>query len=110
MKIGRWKYGDNVNVSSYIMKTRTRLEPIVPIQNDSVLVFVNSKVTNYEKRQDIRETWAASARTIKSSIIFHVSSNESLLNDNLLIKEHAQYGDILQNDLQDSYQNLTCKL
>ena len=109
MKIGRWKYGDNVNVSSYIMKTRTRLEPIVPIQNDSVLVFVNSKVTNYDKRQDIRETWAASA-SIKSSIIFHVSSNESLLNDDLLREEHAQYGDILQNDLLDSYQNLTCKL
>ena len=106
-QIGRWNYGDNLNVSSYMLKTRAKLQPSIPLQND-VLIFVNSKVTNNVQRQDIRETWGAASRSLNISVIFHVSSNGSLL-DNILQQEHALNGDILQNNLVDSYQNLTCK-
>ena len=51
------------------------------------------------------------ARHRNLSVIFHLGlGSEPGRKYEIIRSEHQTYGDILQNNLLDSYQNLTCEL
>ena len=78
----------------------------------STLIFVSSSASNLHQRRDIRRSWSATASLWNMSVIFHVGSSSDDADDvldELLIQEHESHGDILQNNLYDTYENLTCK-
>ena len=50
----------------------------------------------------------AQARNRNVSVIFHLGLD--MRKYEMIRSEHQTYGDILQNNLLDTYQNLTCEL
>ena len=70
-------------------------------------IFISSW---FSSPQEIRNSWGCkNASAPEISVIFHVGRRGGQNEEQLLLREHEEHGDILQNNLYDSYQNLTCK-
>jgi hypothetical protein len=78
-----------------------------------VLVYVHSAPENLKRRISIRETWAKQSyfkeTDMKMVFMLGVSKNNYAKTQKLLELEHSIYGDLVQEDFEDSYKNLTYK-
>ena len=77
----------------------------------SYLIYIHSRPSEGGKREIFRRTWAQENvfRDHPSRLVFFLGNpnNATLLAD--IKAEHAQYGDIVMEDFQDTYVNLTYK-
>ena len=108
---GGWTRSNNLNLSHFMKVAGVKLQPDLDTLQ-STLIFVSSSASNLHQRRDIRRSWSATASLWNMSVIFHVGSSSDDADDvldDLLIQEHESHGDILQNNLYDTYENLTCK-
>jgi hypothetical protein len=77
----------------------------------SLLVYIHSSPENLKKRQAVRQTWAQPKllSLYNATLMFVLGRVYDPAVQDLIDMEAAQYGDILQEDFQDSYRNLTYK-
>ncbi|XP_059168888.1 beta-1,3-galactosyltransferase 1-like [Physella acuta] len=85
-------------------------------QEIEIIICVSTRFDNFASRQTIRETWGsyANVSSHNSILIFFIGQrNNSAPNASLTQKsflyESVMYGDILQEDYLDCYNNLTLK-
>ena len=73
--------------------------------------YVHSSIVNYQKRQVIRKTWGFPRlfKDYNMRILFVVGKPETAYRQKMLELEYSLYGDILQGDFLDTYQNITYK-
>ena len=77
--------------------------------NSSLLVYVHTSPGNFKRRLSIRETWARRSMFHDIRLVFMMgSTDETKINERLLL-EFEYYNDIVQENFQDSYRNLTYK-
>lgn len=74
-----------------------------------LLVYVHSAPGNFKKRLTIRQTWASRSLFEDVQIIFVMGVSKQAGVNELLKLEADLYGDIVQEDFQDTYRNLTYK-
>ena len=90
------------------------------LSQPQVLIAVQSAPQNAKLRNEVRRTWGDTCRSIHQawcSLIFVLGSlsNESENDQNSsdlqseILQESGKYGDILQENFDDSYNNLTIK-
>ncbi|XP_043222545.1 beta-1,3-galactosyltransferase 1-like [Amphibalanus amphitrite] len=73
----------------------------------ALLVLVTSALTNWERRQAVRDTWGGSDH-LRVHVVFLLGDGEP--DDTELLRTEAdRHGDILQENFRDSYHNLTLK-
>lgn len=98
-------YIDTLKEISYIVNPGERI-----CARDQLLIaaFIPSAVDNNEKRFALRQTWARRQEQIRFIFVLGKSLNNSILNSKI-IEESNKYGDIVQGDFLDTYQNLTLK-
>lgn len=82
-----------------------------------VAISVKSSIGNFQKRQQIRQTWASfnCRMSLEFSVLFVLGTNDRLNTAEREIQEQvatesAKYGDILQYDFHDNYYNNTYKV
>jgi len=73
-------------------------------ENASLIVVVKSKIDNFERRKNIRESWGGNLQCI----FFLIGQGSSILEERAG-KEMAQWKDVLQYPGEDSYRLLTNK-
>ncbi|XP_022673318.1 beta-1,3-galactosyltransferase 4-like [Varroa jacobsoni] len=69
-------------------------------------VYVASSPSHDVRRNAIRETWGAQGKKNNVSLVFMIGKSEL---DNKIRREGDTYGDILQGDYRDTYDNLAFK-
>ncbi|XP_026160587.1 lactosylceramide 1,3-N-acetyl-beta-D-glucosaminyltransferase A [Mastacembelus armatus] len=84
-----------------------------------LLLFVKSSPENFEQRQAIRDTWGnesfiwtelgASVKVVFALGIHQDGSQRAKLQAALLLEDQA-YGDLIQQNFEDTFHNLTAKL
>jgi hypothetical protein len=83
--------------------------------NDILLIYILSTITNFQRRQSIRQTWARKKdyqqlNNICFVFIVGIPSNSSELTSNINIKhESLMYGDIVQLNITETYENVVYK-
>ncbi|XP_059163663.1 beta-1,3-galactosyltransferase 1-like [Physella acuta] len=85
-------------------------------QEIDLIICVPTRGDNFEGRKTIRETWGSYANesSFTSILIFFigipdVSSPTASLTQKLILEESVMYGDVLQEDFVDCYNNLSIK-
>ncbi|XP_052779456.1 beta-1,3-galactosyltransferase 1-like [Mya arenaria] len=80
-------------------------------KNLTYLVYVHTAPGNFKKRQTIRQTWGAKTLMLKYKmrIVFIMGVVEDSVTMQRVNSESDRYGDIVMEDFQDSYRNLTYK-
>jgi len=75
------------------------------------VALVITSVDFYQKRMQIRSSWA---KEIKNSdqyrVFFVLGKSKSDRTNQFILQENSLYNDIIQEDVYDSYQNLTLKI
>ena len=72
--------------------------------------MIASASWQFERRKVIRETWATQMGGGKSlKYIFFIGNDHKADNAPKLADEFAEYGDIVEEDFQENYYNLTLK-
>lgn len=101
-------------VSSLLVPTKPFTSDLAnDLSQPQVLIAVQSAPQNAKLRQEVRRTWGDTCRSIHQawcSLIFVLGSfsdNEELQSE--ILAESGKYGDILQENFDDSYNNLTIK-
>lgn len=76
-----------------------------------LLIIVFSSPTNYKARNSVRETWGSDITSLglKVSIYFLLGKTNNSTAQKDISEEATHYGDIIQEDFIDSYNNLTLK-
>lgn len=75
-----------------------------------VLIYVHSAPDNFKRRVAIRETWAKHSIFKNIRLVFMLGLNKNNLKVQQLIRlESNVYNDLVQEDFEDSYKNLTYK-
>ncbi|XP_059163664.1 beta-1,3-galactosyltransferase 1-like [Physella acuta] len=81
-----------------------------------LIICVLTRGDNFEGRQTIRETWGSNANesSFTSILIFFIgipdnSAPNASLTQKLILEESIMYGDVLQEDFVDCYNNLSLK-
>ncbi len=75
-----------------------------------VIVYVHSAPGNLKRRISIRETWAKQSLFTRMRLVFMLGVNSKNLKiQKLLELESNVYGDLVQENFEDSYKNLTYK-
>lgn len=76
-----------------------------------LLVMIASASWQFERRKIIRETWATQIGDGSKNLkyIFFIGNDGKRDNVPKLADEFAQYGDIIEEDFQENYYNLTLK-
>lgn len=107
------------NNSTSINKNSSRINyiienPTVCYHGDvDVLIFVETSVTNEERRMAVRRTWGRKEflNILKVRVIFVLgtTTTERTESEEKVRNETSVYGDIIQGDFIDSYKNLTTK-
>lgn len=77
----------------------------------SFLIYIHSAPGNLKRRQIIRQTWGNLhlLSLFNASLVFALGSPDQQNVQKMLDMEFEQYGDLLQEDYQDAYRNLTFK-
>ncbi|XP_059168885.1 beta-1,3-galactosyltransferase 1-like [Physella acuta] len=85
-------------------------------QEIEIIICVPTRGDNFKGRKTIRGTWGSNANesSFNSILIFFIgipdiSSPNASLTQKLLLQESVLYGDILQEDFVDCYNNLSIK-
>ncbi|XP_059164139.1 beta-1,3-galactosyltransferase 1-like [Physella acuta] len=85
-------------------------------QEIDLIICVPTRGDNFEGRKTIRETWGSNVNESSFNLILiffigipDISSPNASLTQKLLFQESVMYGDILQEDYLDSYNNLSLK-
>ena len=75
------------------------------------LIYVHSAPTNRVRRYNLRSTWAQGNmfKDNRTKLLFVLGQPDSRAGQKELEVEMSKYGDILQGDFVDHYQNLTYK-
>ncbi|KAG8195490.1 hypothetical protein JTE90_010794 [Oedothorax gibbosus] len=98
------------NDTSFLAATPTSATPTCNGSGVFLAVVVCSAVANAGARNAIRDTWAQDAKHAGNLRVFFLlgkSPNDSL--NALVSSESEKFGDIIQQDFVDSYNNLTIK-
>lgn len=74
-----------------------------------ILICVHSSTTSFEKRKQIRQSWAKDQSSLPIKVIFLLGKTMSSEKNEQVQAESQIFQDILQEDLVDSYANLTLK-
>ena len=76
-----------------------------------LLIIVTSAVQNVQKRKAIRSTWGRDVLDFNQEIklIFLLGEQINNASQKEVIREHHQFGDVLQGPFVDTYTNLTLK-
>lgn len=106
-----WTSGDHVvnpHPFKYVMNTETLCD------NNSdaifVVVYVHSAPDHHKRRMVIRQTWGNVRQyPVDVRVVFFTGSPATSGVQRAMAFEAEQYGDMVQEDFQDSYQNLTYK-
>ena len=77
--------------------------------NIDLLVYVHSSPSNFNRRNNIRKSWANRLLFPGIRLIFILGSSEKKIIGQLNQEESNKYGDIIQSDFLDNYRNLTLK-
>lgn len=78
-------------------------------ENLSLIILIHSKPDHFEHRRVIRQTWGNNNITYREATykrLFLFGAVESTELQNALEEEHQTYGDTIQGNFVDSYQNL----
>lgn len=75
----------------------------------TVLVYVHSTPENFKRRLSIRETWARRSMFKDLRIVFMLGRTHNQVAKKSLSLEAQYYNDIVMEDFDDSYKNLTYK-
>ncbi|XP_037527986.1 beta-1,3-galactosyltransferase 5-like [Rhipicephalus sanguineus] len=75
----------------------------------SVLIGVVSSADNFESRAAIRDTWGGTALKMGFIVVFLLGLTPDQKVQGKVLAEHETYGDVVQGDFVDSYENLTYK-
>lgn len=84
-----------------------------------LLLFVKSSPENFERRQDIRDTWGNESFVwselrervrVMFALGVHPDPQRRSSVQNILQQEDSTYGDLIQQDFLDTFHNLTTKL
>ena len=73
-----------------------------------LLIYVHSSPQNLNRRMAIRETWAKNSLFLEIKTIFVMGVKNNQSNEEIKL-EHGIYNDIVQENFEDSYRNLTYK-
>lgn len=73
-----------------------------------ILVAIGPEL--FDKRMIIRSTWGNSSLFNETRLVFCLGMSRSLETNDKIRNESDRYGDILQEDFMDSYNNLTIKV
>ncbi|KAJ7370620.1 hypothetical protein OS493_031035 [Desmophyllum pertusum] len=80
-------------------------------QNYSLLILVSSAPANFQRRNDIRKTWAfESTPKPRWTTVFLVAQTQLQNQSNSLLKEDEVYEDLVRADYYDHYWNQTLKI
>jgi len=82
------------------------------LSQPQVLIAVQSAPQNTELRSEVRRTWGATCRTTHAAwcnLIFVLGSFSNPQLQSEISAEASKFGDILQENFDDSYNNLTIK-
>ncbi|XP_055074300.2 UDP-GlcNAc:betaGal beta-1,3-N-acetylglucosaminyltransferase 7 [Misgurnus anguillicaudatus] len=116
-----WFEGLESNFKQFLLYRHCRYFPILINHPEKcagevdLLVVIKSVITQYDRREVIRQTWGKEqvidGKRIKTLFLLGTSSNEEerANHQKLLEYEDYIYGDILQWDFMDSFFNLTLK-
>lgn len=106
--------GKKINSQSlFIFKYIHKAEKVCEKRSPFLVILVKSKVTNFEQREIIRNTWANQDKDGKIRRIFLLglpNNNEIKKAEKvkkMIDKESFMYGDIVQKNFYDSYFNNT---
>ena len=111
-----WPPDRNRSFHAYISQNRDDTFKIRPSRAESksfkVLMAVTSTVNSFKARMAVRETWGSFefSPCYNCSLVFVVGTSNDSEVENKLLKESRRYGDVLQADVVDHYNNLTLKV
>ena len=74
-----------------------------------LLMLVTSAAYNFDHRKVIRNTWANNTQFPNTKAVFIVGDAHNTTINLRLVEEFKLYGDIVQEDFIDTYNNLTIK-
>jgi beta-1,3-galactosyltransferase 1 len=77
--------------------------------NLDAFAYVLTRVSTFELRTQIRETWANRSLYPNLNVAFVLGLSQKQIENSQVKLENAQYGDIIQGDFVDSYRNLSFK-
>lgn len=111
-------YDKFCNQNNYLNKTNPHnykyiLNPEYSICKDGeilAIAFISIKTDSFEKRKQIRSTWANVSKFPKLRIIFALGLASDPKIEKLIVEESKKYNDIVQEDFVDTYYNLTTKM
>ncbi|KAF5304838.1 hypothetical protein FQR65_LT07855 [Abscondita terminalis] len=109
-----WNVGTSRNINIYIYpnKTTTVIKPESLCKSKTFLmVVVCSSPSNFEQRIGIRESWGLDRNISNSAISLYFLlglTKNNTVQDTINI-ENQVYGDVVQEDFVDTYNNLTIK-
>ena len=76
----------------------------------SMLVLVQTSITHFDVRQEIRRTWKQDCDMVPFCACFFVAGRSRHETDNIRLRgEAVRHKDIVQMELVDAYHNLTLK-
>ncbi|GAB6024088.1 hypothetical protein CHUAL_008802 [Chamberlinius hualienensis] len=102
---------DNPHNYSYVINSEEACNSLNASDPVSVLIFVESNVDNFERRQIIRETWGLQMiqRSYNVKLVFMLGASSSNKTQDEVNKEFYIYGDVVQEDFKEHFKHLTLK-
>ena len=80
-------------------------------ENTSVLIYVHSAITYFDKRLQMRKTWCNTSTLQKYGVkLAFFLGRGTAKEDQMAAEESEKFHDIIQTDFKDSYANLTYKV
>ena len=73
------------------------------------MVVVTSAPANFQRRQAIRESWAKDQEDSDTEVLFLLGKQQDAIQQAHIFYESLQNGDIIQEDFEDAYHNLSVK-
>lgn len=99
----------NPHEYSYILNPGNSICNTIENGDVTLLALVTSASYNFESRKVIRNTWANKVLFPQIKTVFVVGKSSNQTVNDLLNDEYRTYGDIVQEDYMDTYNNLTIK-
>lgn len=93
------------NKYNFIINEATRCQELKPF----LVLMVPVAPQNKEDRQIIRDTWGAQKVVSEQKVALFFLLGLGKVDENELLKESRQYGDLIQSNFVDCYKNLTIK-
>jgi len=88
----------------YLINEPNKCPPEEPVE---LLIMVTSAVAHEDRRLAIRNTWGRQLTALRSKLIFLLGQGRD--QQSKIVEESELYHDIVQEDFEDTYHNLTLK-